>query len=192
MVIVVLEHRWLRLERVRKASIVRTTYRIILRLWTPLCLLHTSLQFDPWSSFSRNSQYSAVNTGLGLLYLFTCRGNSIVIPEGVTSIEINTFSSCKNLVSVSLPETITAIGQSAFFLCEQLQTITIPSNITCIEPDAFYKCENLTSVTFENPTSWYITEDKNETQGSEIDVTNASDNAIRLTKKYSDYYWYQK
>ena len=118
--------------------------------------------------------------------------NSIVIPEGVTSIEINTFSSCKNLVSVSLPETITAIGQSAFFLCEQLQTITIPSNITCIEPDAFYKCENLTSVTFENPTSWYITEDKNETQGSEIDVTNASDNAIRLTKKYSDYYWYQK
>jgi hypothetical protein len=48
---------------------------------------------------------------------------SIVIPEGVTSIETQTFEYCVNLTSVTIPSTITLIGTDAFSDCESIENV---------------------------------------------------------------------
>ena len=40
---------------------------------------------------------------------------SIIIPEGVTTIEANAFSKCNKLVSVTLPKTLKMLGKDAFY-----------------------------------------------------------------------------
>ncbi len=49
--------------------------------------------------------------------------SDIVIPQGVTAIDINAFSGCKNLVSITIPVSVTAITHAAFMDCSSLQEI---------------------------------------------------------------------
>ena len=62
---------------------------------------------------------------------------SITIPDGVTTIELNTFNGCSSLTSVTIPSSVTSIGGRAFEKCTNLATIPIPDNVTSIESDAF-------------------------------------------------------
>ena len=57
---------------------------------------------------------------------------NIVIPEGVTHIGRNTFTSCRNLRSITLPSTIRGIGAAAF-VGTQLTSITIPETVRSIQ-----------------------------------------------------------
>jgi hypothetical protein len=54
---------------------------------------------------------------------------SIVIPEGITSIESGVFSGCEGLTSVTLPSTIREIRMGAFSECPSLTTIAIPASV---------------------------------------------------------------
>ncbi len=63
---------------------------------------------------------------------------SIVIPEGVTTIGPGAFASCEGLTSVTLPSTVTSIGVGAFEYCYDLTTITLPPHITVIPQEMFY------------------------------------------------------
>ncbi len=67
---------------------------------------------------------------------------SVVIEEGVTSIEAQAFKGCNNIENVTLPESLTSIGMQAFYNCN-LKQITIPANVTTIGQNAFYNCDNL-------------------------------------------------
>ena len=71
---------------------------------------------------------------------------SIVIPEGVTSIEGQAFDGCSNLTSISLPKTLTSIDKKAFSECSSLSSIEIPEGVTSIGNSAFSGCRALTSV----------------------------------------------
>lgn len=83
---------------------------------------------------------------------------SVIIPEGIVSIEESAFSECEKLTDVKLPGTLKRIGESAFFrtgitsidLPEGLETIelaafvdtmlesvTIPSTVSFLESGAF-------------------------------------------------------
>ena len=75
---------------------------------------------------------------------------SVVIPEGVETIEAYAFSSCTSLNSVTLPNTIKKIGEHAFEICKYLTNITIPEGVETIEAYAFYGCWHLNSVTLPN------------------------------------------
>ena len=69
-----------------------------------------------------------------------------IIPESVTEIGEEAFSSCDSL---TIPEGVTSIGAEAFRNCESLKSITIPVSIKSIGGYAFDMCESLTSITFQ-------------------------------------------
>lgn len=71
----------------------------------------------------------------------------LVIPDGVTKIGYNAFSSCRGLTGVTIPNSVTSIGESAFSLCSGLTSVTIPDSVTSIGDSAFYGCSGLTSMT---------------------------------------------
>ena len=63
------------------------------------------------------------------------QGTDVVIPEGITSIGDNAFSSIQ-LTSIELPSTLTSIGNSAFH-STQLTSVVIPEGVTSIGNAAF-------------------------------------------------------
>ena len=78
----------------------------------------------------------------------SCRNlTSVTIPYGVTFIGQNTFTNCSNLTNITIPDSVTSIGNSAFSSCSNLTNITIPDSVTSIENGAFSSCSNLTNIT---------------------------------------------
>lgn len=102
---------------------------------------------------------------------------TLFIPELVTTIENNAFSSCSGLIgSLTIPESVTSIGSRAFNGCSgftgsltipnSVKTIgefafsdckgftgllTIPNSVTAISNYAFFRCSGLTDVKCLNP-----------------------------------------
>jgi hypothetical protein len=72
---------------------------------------------------------------------------AIRIENGVTSLGLNAFTDCINLVNVIIPYSVTEIGEQAFYNCCRLKSITIPGSVTKIGEYAFRDCASLTSVT---------------------------------------------
>ncbi len=72
----------------------------------------------------------------------------------MTSIERNTFSSCRGLTEVDLSNctSLKSIGSSAFFNCSGLTSITLPSSLTSIGSSAFIGCSGLTTIRIEATT----------------------------------------
>lgn len=81
--------------------------------------------------------------------LFAPQGISgkYTVPDGVTEIESNAFSSCSKLTSVKISNSVTFIGSSAFRGCSSLTSITIPSGVTEIDAYMFKDCGSLTRIT---------------------------------------------
>ena len=67
---------------------------------------------------------------------------SIVIPEGVTTISNSAFFLCGSLSHVSLPTTLTTIGHGAF-RSTAISEIEIPASVTSIGTDLLTNCSNL-------------------------------------------------
>ena len=75
---------------------------------------------------------------------------NLVIPNGVTTIKDNAFSSCTRLTSVRIPDSVKSIGNGAFSGCTGLTSVTIPNSVTSIGSLAFEGCSGLKSVTIGN------------------------------------------
>lgn len=105
----------------------------------------------------------------GAFYNFN--GAALIIPEGVSTLDFDTFSSLNSLKEiiilsdieeipeglfrglsklerVVLPSTVRIIGDRAFSDCESLFDLTISSNIEYIGNYAFSSCKNVTSISF--------------------------------------------
>ena len=80
--------------------------------------------------------------------------NSVVIPDGITSIGIHSFSECKNLSSISIPDSATSIDSCAFKGCSSLSSIAIPDGVTLIDESAFSGCSSLSGVSIPNSVTW--------------------------------------
>jgi hypothetical protein len=75
---------------------------------------------------------------------------SVTIPDGVTRIERNVFTNCKNLTSVAIPSSVTSIGDAAFAYCTSLTSVVIPNGVSKITNSLFLNCTALVSVTVPN------------------------------------------
>ena len=62
---------------------------------------------------------------------------SIVIPEGVTSIFGGAFYGCRSLTKIIIPNSVTEIGVWAFIECRSLLCIDIPNSVKRIGEYAF-------------------------------------------------------
>lgn len=67
----------------------------------------------------------------------------IVIPAGITKIDMYMFNGCKNITKVTLPETIQYISRCAFEDCTNLESINIPNGVKSIYDQAFKNCTSL-------------------------------------------------
>lgn len=72
--------------------------------------------------------------------------NTVIIPEGVTSIGNSAFYNCGNLTHITIPDSVTSIGTLAFAYCSNLTDIELPDNITSIDYGAFEHCSKLESI----------------------------------------------
>jgi hypothetical protein len=63
--------------------------------------------------------------------------SDLVLPAGVTSIEVDAFRGCSSLALASLPEGVTTIGNRAFYGCTSLALTSLPSGVTTIGNRAF-------------------------------------------------------
>ena len=93
---------------------------------------------------------------------------SIVIPEGVTTIEDGAFED-SNLPSIAIPSSVTSIGDNAFSGCSSLTSITIPEGVTSIGSWAFSACRSLTSITVAEDNAMY---DSRETCNAIIETSS--------------------
>ncbi len=67
---------------------------------------------------------------------------------------IGGFYGCNNLTSVILPNGVITIDTYAFQNCYKLKSVTIPASVKNIFSDAFYGCENLDNVYIEDIDAW--------------------------------------
>ena len=67
----------------------------------------------------------------------------IVIPEGVTVIEMSAFYNSDFIKNVILPQSLVQIDENAFMYCESLERIVIPESVTKVGDSAFRECKSL-------------------------------------------------
>lgn len=84
---------------------------------------------------------------IGIRAFYFCSGlNSLIIPDGVTTIDKEAMIGCTDLTSITIPNSVTNIGQFAFYGCFSLPSITIPTGIKNIDNSTFMSCSSLETV----------------------------------------------
>lgn len=89
-------------------------------------------------------------TSIGVYAFYSCKSlTKVTIPTSVTNIGNWAFNYCNELTNFVFEDNsqVQTIGSLAFASCKKLQSITIPSSVTSIGGDAFNSCSSLTNIT---------------------------------------------
>lgn len=85
-------------------------------------------------------------TSIGSQAFSNCGMKEVVIPDSVTSMGTGVFGYCSNLTSIVIPDSITEIPRSTFQYCSSLNQIELPENLIQVGENAFQYCTSLKSV----------------------------------------------
>ncbi len=106
---------------------------------------------DLWNSVFHEKQQQQNSDDFtienGVLTAYKGNSSSVVIPDGVTSINWNVFQCCRFLTNVTMPSSVTRIGYGAFEGCTSLVRISLSDRITELGPMVFMDCISLKSIT---------------------------------------------
>lgn len=91
---------------------------------------------------SRENCNAIIDTKTNTL-LFGCKNT--VIPNSVTTIGSDSFSSCQDLTSLTIPGSVTSVERAAFQDCSKLTGLKMSDGLTEIGDCAFERC-NITSI----------------------------------------------
>ena len=115
---------------------------------------------------------------------------SITIPEGITSIEKNTFRGCQSLSSISIPNSVLSIGARAFEDCYDLTSITIPHSVTTIGNYSFADCSSMTKIhsnAITPPICGISAFERINTSSCELIVPNEAISAYQTADQWKDF-----
>ena len=73
--------------------------------------------------------------------------SSIILPSTLKHIHEDAFNSNKRLMMVNFPDDLISIGYCAFAYCKQLSELHFPSALQTIQSKAFRDCSGITSIT---------------------------------------------
>ena len=93
--------------------------------------------------FINHGTYCAVRAASTNIY------GAIDIPEyhdGLPVAEIDDFSSCSRITSVSIPSTVETISSRAFEYCNKLESVTFSEGLKTIADSAFNGCVSITNI----------------------------------------------
>ena len=82
--------------------------------------------------------------------------SSVLIPEGITKIEVGSFGNCQFLEEVFIPDSVTSIGGDAFIYCANLKKVNISKNIDEIGDNPFAGCLDIKII---NESPYFVLED---------------------------------
>ena len=119
---------------------------------------------------------------------------SMVIPDGIKSINQYTFDGCSELTSVKIPDSVTEIDHDSFSNCTKLSDLVIPEGVTKIWGKAFYNCKSLktlkipaavTTLSTKSVGYWYNEETRKDYIPDEFKmICSADSTAEEYAKKY--------
>lgn len=90
---------------------------------------------DPSWDAVKNRNYGGM-----LTWIADGRVSSVVLPQGITRIEAETFLNNRSIAEVTIPESVVSIGSKAFKGCESLSILVLGSSVREIAGDAFDGC----------------------------------------------------
>jgi len=106
--------------------------------------------------------------------------------------------SSKEITTAIVNDNCRFISEEAFGGCHSLKSVTIGTNVTSIGQYAFvfWGEGSLESVTFRDSSNWYAATNEtdwwNQTNGTLVNLSNATKNAEYLESTYIGCYWYKK
>ena len=107
-----------------------------------------TLVFYPGSSTAETYTVPQGVTAIGDDAFSSCELlKKVHLPDGLTSIGESAFSGCQALESLDIPDSVQRIGRYAFSRCKRLQKMVIPEGVTVIEEGLFNSCNALKSIT---------------------------------------------
>ncbi len=77
-----------------------------------------------------------------------CDFSSVIIPEGITTIDSSAFASCRRLMGIlEFPSSLVSIGGTAFQGCMNIEGLILPQDLAIIKEAAFNGCTGINSIT---------------------------------------------
>lgn len=89
---------------------------------------------------------NGIKTIEGLAFYNSVDIQKIVLPESIISIDNNAFWNCSSLEVINIPNGITKINDYLFYDCSSLKNITLPKGLISIGEAAFYGCSSLETI----------------------------------------------
>ena len=93
-------------------------------------------------------------------FMATGLNDTLVLPEGITTISHEMFGNCRFLKKVTFPSTLISIEEDAFEYCSALREINIPSSVTNIGggKNPFRATEHVVSISVEEGNTLFYSE----------------------------------
>jgi len=68
---------------------------------------------------------------------------TVIIPEGIDSIQFQAFMHCHALKEITIPSTVTRLSSETFAFCAALETVALPRGLKWVDDQVFIGCESL-------------------------------------------------